>query len=212
MVAATGSRWVVEPGRRTEFVGAVRKAKSIIEPLGASVQLRQTWSGGENAGQLTLVLVFDSEKKRGEVLDTLRSERLLASFGNLVDGPNSPARLLSRVWLNEVGGPGTMPMPRNILQTLSFALAPGQGDAGLAALEAAREKHLGMGAEPRLWRLVNAGALSGTYIYGVQFDGLSEQADFWTSGLGSGPLPLQDAVRAGVLVSIGGGFGYSISL
>jgi hypothetical protein len=176
------------------------------------VALRQVQTAGENAGQLSLTIMTESERKRAEVLDTVRGEQLMASVTETMQGANPPAQVVSRVWLNEIGGPGDVPQPTPVLTTILAQPASGWLDEAVAALEAARAKHLRLGLTPRVFRVVNGGALTGAFIYGLTHASLTALQDFVEANAAGGRLPLRAAADAGALTGFAQSLSFQIEL
>lgn len=212
MSAASASRFVVAPGRREEFIGVIRQIKGVMGPLGGTTTLRQVQYGGETAGQLSLVTMFESERARAEALDKSRAENLLAGVAATMQGANPPAQLLSRVLLSEVGGPEGLPMPKPVLTSAAWSVAPGHFDEAMAAFEAARAKHAGLGVEARLFRVASGGALNGALIRGMSFDSLAAQQTFADANAAAPGTPIGTAVRAGTITSVGASLQFSIDV
>lgn len=212
MAAGTASRYVVAPGRTEEFVTAVRGASGVLTPLGATVGLRRMQVSGENSGQLSLTIVFEDERTRAVVLERVRTENLLASFAEAVQGADPPAQPVSRAWLNEVGGPGGVPQMSPVLSVVTVRPVPGHSDAALKALADAQRKHTGLGVQGRVWRVVVGGPMTGAYLYGTPHASLPALQDFREANMSTGRLPISEAIEAGVLAPFGASIGFTIDL
>jgi hypothetical protein len=178
MVAAIVAALQVTQGRREELIEALGKANTHAEGLGANMQLRSTSIGGETAGRLTRIFLFENEAARAAYQDRVREEPP-SPLAAVMQAADPPATLVARSYMNEVSAqPNTeIPAAAPVMSATSFRLAPGHSAEANSALMAAVSLRESLGGKASQWQLMSAGANTGLRVLSVQFDSFSAMAE-----------------------------------